>query len=178
MSVRPMPADANGQAGSADERFRAFLVFQEKCLSAEHPPKGRCAILIPEAEKKQGGRTGMTETENLYVVAMEECAELQQALSKAMRFGPQGHSPDAPERTNARDILDEYCQLMGTMEMLIDSGEVGHLAEGEAEAIKWRKRCRVSDYAQLSKSLGAIDGLPTEYKSVSDKKAEGGTGTW
>ena len=55
----------------------------------------------------------MREIENLCVVAMEECAELQQALSKSLRFGFQNYNPNTPEKTNSVDILNEYYQLMG-----------------------------------------------------------------
>ena len=53
----------------------------------------------------------MQESENLYVVAMEECAELQQALSKGLRFGMYNHHPDRPYQTNAQEVLQEYYQL-------------------------------------------------------------------
>ena len=98
----------------------------------------------------------MNNTENLYVVAAEECAEIQQCITKIMRFGESNHHPDKPEETNAHALLTEYYQLQGVMEMIIDHGLIGHMSDAEIEAIKNRKRCKVSDYAQLSKSLGLI----------------------
>ena len=35
----------------------------------------------------------MTKIENLLVVTAEECAEIQQAISKAMRFGMDNYHP-------------------------------------------------------------------------------------
>lgn len=98
----------------------------------------------------------MTEAENLYVVASEECAEMQQCISKILRFGEQNHHPDRPNDTNASELLTEYYQLQGIMEMIIDHGFLGHMSEKEIEVIKARKRCKVSDYAQLSKMIGQI----------------------
>lgn len=98
----------------------------------------------------------MKEIENLCVVAMEECAELQQALSKSMRFGFSNYNPDTPQKSNAMDILNEYYQLVGVMEMLIDSGYVGHFSKEEIEYVKRTKRCKVSDFKELSISLGMV----------------------
>lgn len=98
----------------------------------------------------------MQESENLYVVAMEECAELQQALSKGLRFGMYNHHPDRPYQTNAQEVLHEYYQLQGVMEMIIDHGLLGHIPEDEIAKIKSEKRRRVSDYTQLSKSLRTV----------------------
>lgn len=99
----------------------------------------------------------MKEYENLCVVAMEECAELQQALSKSMRFGFGNYNPETPQKSNAMDILNEYYQLMGVMEMLIDSGYIGRFSKEEIEYVKSRKRCKVSDYRELSISLGTVE---------------------
>ena len=60
----------------------------------------------------------MTKNENLLVTLMEECAELQQAVSKALRFGMDGCRPGSPERNNEHDIMVEYYQLVAVMEML------------------------------------------------------------
>lgn len=94
--------------------------------------------------------------ENLCVVAMEECAELQQALSKSLRFGFDNYNQNTPEKTNKVDILNEYYQLIGVMEMLIDSGEIGHFSQEDIDSVKWRKRCKVSDYKELSKAIGTV----------------------
>lgn len=98
----------------------------------------------------------MNSIENLYIVASEECAEMQQCISKILRFGENNHHPERPNNTNAIELLTEYYQLQGVMEMIIDHGVLGHMSEKEIEIIKAKKRCKVSDYAQLSKSLGLI----------------------
>ena len=49
--------------------------------------------------------------ENLLVVCMEECAEIAQAASKAIRFGPDNSYPEKGGETNAEALLKEYIQL-------------------------------------------------------------------
>ena len=41
--------------------------------------------------------------------------------------------------------------------MINDNGVLGYMSENEIETIKAKKRCKVSDYAQLSKRLGLIN---------------------
>lgn len=41
--------------------------------------------------------------------------------------------------------------------LFIDHGVLGHMTDKEIEQIKVRKRCKVFDYAQLSKKLGLIN---------------------
>ncbi len=40
--------------------------------------------------------------------------------------------------------------------MLIDSGEIGHFSQEDIDSVKWRKRCKVSDYKELSKAIGTV----------------------
>ena len=61
----------------------------------------------------------MNKIENISVTVMEECAEVQQAISKSLRFGYDCCNPLNPEMNNAQDILIEYYQLEAMMELLI-----------------------------------------------------------
>lgn len=60
----------------------------------------------------------MKQHENILVTVSEECAEIQKAVSKALRFGLGNHHPDEPDVTNADDILFEYIQLQALIESL------------------------------------------------------------
>ena len=58
--------------------------------------------------------------ENLLVVCMEECAEIAQAASKALRFGLENSYPEKGGEANAEALLKEYIQLgaiIGEMQM-------------------------------------------------------------
>jgi hypothetical protein len=47
---------------------------------------------------------------------IEECAELQQALCKAERFGWFSHHPDRPLRTNMDDVKAEMSDVVECIE--------------------------------------------------------------
>ena len=98
----------------------------------------------------------MTREENLLVTLMEECAEVQQNVSKALRFGLGGHHPDAPEETNERSILTEYYQLVATMEMLLSDGYLKNLPVEEERRIKYDKKTKIRQYQEIAKELGLI----------------------
>lgn len=104
----------------------------------------------------------MTENENLVVVAMEECAEIQQLLSKSMRFGFDNYHPNDITRTTNLDLLiEEYGQLTAVMDQLlinenIDINNWKDINENTFDDIKKNKINKVQQYVQLSRSLGLI----------------------
>lgn len=49
---------------------------------------------------------------------IEECAELQQALCKADRFGWFNYHPDRPDRTNMDDVKSEMDDVVEAMERM------------------------------------------------------------
>lgn len=68
----------------------------------------------------------MTRHEHLMTIAMEECAEVAQRISKAQRFGmgqvqqdADDHPEQNPERlTNRERIIAEFGDLVAALEML------------------------------------------------------------
>lgn len=97
----------------------------------------------------------MNKKEHLMVVAMEECAEIQQAIAKSLRFGLQDHRPETPTMTNEQEILTEYYQLMAVMEMLQE--ESLHLPDAEViQQIKQQKKAKVLKYMAYAKEQGCI----------------------
>lgn len=58
----------------------------------------------------------MNRQDHLMTQAMEECAEVAQRLSKAMRFGLEQMQSDQPQ-TNRERIIDEYNDLIAVMDM-------------------------------------------------------------
>lgn len=59
----------------------------------------------------------MTRTEHLLVILMEECAEVAQRASKAVRFGLAEIQP-GQEKTNAQRLMDEVNDFIATYQML------------------------------------------------------------
>lgn len=99
----------------------------------------------------------MNYNENLLIVAQEECAEIQQEISKALRFGLDNYHPAEPSMPNAQRILKEYYQLQSVMEMLISAGVLPEFSYTAIAEVKHYKKCNVEKYAQLSQRLGRID---------------------
>jgi len=86
----------------------------------------------------------MTKREYLYVVAMEECAELTKALSKCCRFG--GNLCGVDGYCNEDNTIYEYCDLMATIEMLYAAGGLPHYDKEEIEQLKADKKEKVEKY--------------------------------
>ncbi len=61
----------------------------------------------------------MTVNDCIAITIMEECAELQQAVSKSLRFGLDKYNPLNPEKSNAENIILEYYQLQAMMDLYI-----------------------------------------------------------
>lgn len=100
----------------------------------------------------------MNTTENLLITASEECAEIQQAISKSLRFGLHNHHPDRPSDTNALDIVYEYYQLQTIIETLQQDGKLPILNEANINIIKRNKLDNVQKYQKVSVKEGCLDG--------------------
>ena len=100
----------------------------------------------------------MTRHEHLMMHVMEECAEVQQRISKAMRFGMeqvQKAADDRPEQNpqewdNAERIWREYVDLIALMEML------GFNAEDAPQVQIAQKKEKVEKYLLLAKREGTL----------------------
>ena len=83
--------------------------------------------------------------EHLLVVLAEECAEVQSAISKTLRFGADDCRPGSMV-TNANEIEKEFIEAMAVRDMLIELGVIGH--PDEAKRIYDEKRKRVEHYIE------------------------------
>lgn len=88
----------------------------------------------------------MNRKEHLMVVAMEECDEVSQRISKALRFGLFETQP-GNEENNERRIRSEYTDLVAAMELI---GFIS-LDRSEIDA----KKIKIEKYLRYSESLGA-----------------------
>ena len=95
----------------------------------------------------------MNITEHLLTCLTEECAEVQKAVSKALRFGLEDGYPGG-DTTNAQDIAKEVIHLMAVIDMLKEQGIIAQL-KGEA-SIYDSKRNRVLEYIDYARSTGAL----------------------
>lgn len=92
----------------------------------------------------------MTETEHLLVCLAEECAEIQHAVGKALRFGPQD---DFKATTPAENIARECCDMIAVIEMLEEAGVIEKT--GSIQAIE-QKKARVRHYMEYARAHGAL----------------------
>jgi len=96
----------------------------------------------------------MTRQEQLLVILMEECAEVSQRASKALRFGltdPAGTEPGQPY-TNQDRLLMEINDLYAVIDMTFGS-EGPYLSP----MLIQDKKEKVEKYLKLSKKLGLLD---------------------
>jgi len=97
----------------------------------------------------------MNLTEHLLVCLIEECAEVQKAATKALRFGFDDHPPDADRTSsNAEDIAAELDDLQAVAEMLVENGST----RGPYETNVQQKKLRVLRFLDYSRRRGTLDG--------------------
>jgi len=95
----------------------------------------------------------MTEQEYLLSVVIEECAEVQQRATKALRFGMDETQPGQPH-DNATRFWGEVQDLQASLEMLATH-------RGMTEPASTRegldaKKARVRHFMRYSESLGTL----------------------
>jgi len=89
----------------------------------------------------------MTEQEHLLTCLMEECAEVQQSVSKALRFGLNDSYKDYGN--NKERIESELCDLLGVLEILATRKIIDLPDDHESRvAAKVAKITRYMDYAR------------------------------
>ena len=108
----------------------------------------------------------MNRTEHLLACLAEECAEVQHAVAKAMRFGLDDGYPGA-DSTNAQDIAREFADVLAVVEMLEEAGALER--QTDAHAIE-RKKARVSEYMAYAEQCGTL----TPNDEAHRKDAAGG----
>ena len=99
----------------------------------------------------------MNISEHLLTCLIEECSEIQQAASKALRFGlDDGH----PEKTttNAEDIAKECVDLVAVIEMLEEAGIIDRIRT--LQGIE-HKKAKVRHYMGYAKRRGTLVDVVT-----------------
>ena len=95
----------------------------------------------------------MNITEHLLTCLMEECAEVQKAASKALRFGLKDGYPGSGV-TNAVKIAEEVTEVIAMIEMLQEYGIKQPLFPRK---LKEEKKNRVREYMHYAKQVGQLE---------------------
>ena len=91
-------------------------------------------------------------TKDLLILAMEECSEVIQALSKSIRFGSKSHHPNRKDTTNADRVMTEYYELSAIIEKLQDKGELPRFSNDKIKYIKKDKIQRANKWNEAVKN--------------------------
>ncbi len=96
----------------------------------------------------------MTRTDHLLVCLAEECNEVAQRASKALRFGLDEIQPGQP-LSNAERIKQEFVDLLAVWAMLCGSGACEHVSPSDQEAISAKKE-KVETFLWYSAGRGRL----------------------
>lgn len=94
----------------------------------------------------------MDTTEHLLVCLAEECAEVGQAVGKALRFGLTDKPPGGGLRNDAY-IVRELHDVFAVFEMLVESGALSH---GEPRLDINLKKAKVRQFMEYAQARGAL----------------------
>lgn len=96
----------------------------------------------------------MTREEHLLTIAAEECVEVAQRLTKALRFGLEEVQPGQTQ-TNRERIYHEYWQLRASLGMAgIDAWHNGD----DSKAVEREKVEKVEHFLNYSAECGTLHG--------------------
>ena len=96
----------------------------------------------------------MTRIDHLLVILMEECADVQQAVSKTLRFGPYDGYPGTTRR-NITDLGIELAQIQAVVEMLVAEGVLTEQMLPNSTVTE--KKRKVEEFLGHSKNLGRLE---------------------
>lgn len=95
----------------------------------------------------------MTKKELLLIQLMEECAEVQQAVAKYLRFGKDDFYRELP--TNEEKLTNELCDLFGVLSVIEEEGIIT-VDENKHEPLIQRKILKVQAFLEYSKQRGIL----------------------
>lgn len=101
----------------------------------------------------------MNRLEHLLIIVAEECAEVAQRCTKALRFGLIEVQPGQP-LSNAERISQEYGDLVAAL-MLLHRECPGILPQITDEALE-AKRQKIEQYLRYSAVMGCLQQHPRE----------------
>jgi len=96
----------------------------------------------------------MNRQEHLLTILGEECVEVAQRCSKALRFGISEVQP-GQDLTNASRIVSELTDLLAVLEMLSDEG-VLDLSSQDTRELTAQKKAKVERFLEYSRACGTL----------------------
>lgn len=96
----------------------------------------------------------MNRQEMLLTILIEECNEVAQRASKALRFGASEVQPGQP-LTNAERIVGEMSDLVGVAQMLVHEGTLLTVYDAVWAC---QKKVKVEEYLKYSQECGTLEG--------------------
>jgi NTP pyrophosphatase (non-canonical NTP hydrolase) len=100
----------------------------------------------------------MNKTEHLLTCLAEECAEVAQACSKALRFGLDDKGPNHA-LTNAEYISRELSEVLAVFELLVEHTSV-LLPNPYDDKAMAEKKAKVLHYMEYAKQRGTLQEVP------------------
>ena len=101
----------------------------------------------------------MNRKEHLLTILAEECCEVGQRVSKALRFTPEevqpNHHQNPQQQSNAERIAYELTDLFAVAEMLVAEGIIPDFRDINEMRAKWMK---VEHYLEYSQKVGTLKG--------------------
>ena len=94
----------------------------------------------------------MTKTEYLIVCLIEELSEMQQELSKCLRFTINDKHPSKQE-TNLEGVCREWSDVLAILEQLDDQGIVIESDDRQIDA----KHAKLEKFMRYSEELGVLE---------------------
>lgn len=92
--------------------------------------------------------------ELLLILVMEECDEVSQRASKAIRFTLEEVEPNGTEtRTNGERIIHEFNDLYAVMELLHASGHIDRIIDRDLISLKKEKILKWIEYSEQKGTL-------------------------
>ena len=98
----------------------------------------------------------MTRKEHLLTILSEECAEVIQRVSKALRFGLDEKEP-GQKFTNSERITEELHDIIAVIEMLRDEGCLRRERTGKVLLAFKLKQEKVERYLKYSEKRGTLN---------------------
>ncbi|MGY6251139.1 hypothetical protein ACXIUS_26965 [Bosea thiooxidans] len=99
----------------------------------------------------------MNRTEHLLECLSEECSEVSQRVSKALRFGLK-EVQSGQELTNAQRIVEELHDLISVAHLLYSAGVIGSIWPSQEHTAA--KSAKIEKFMEISRREGVLEDRP------------------